>query len=63
MTENKPLDPIALHMQVVNSLARCRACVTAQEPMYLLAEMQLDDARKALAALAALDATEPGMAH
>ena len=40
MTENQPStpaqpDPIALHMEAVNSLARCRACLTANEPMYL----------------------------
>mgnify|MGYP000932924458 CR=1 FL=1 len=63
MTDAQPLDPIALHMQVINGLARCKACLTANEPMYLFAKQQLDGAREALAALAALDGTEPGAAH
>lgn len=38
MTENQPStpaqpDPVALHMQAVNDLARCKAMLCANEPM------------------------------
>ena len=56
MTENQPStpaqpDPIALHMEAVNSLARCKAFLTANEPMYLFAQQQLQAAQQAVAAL------------
>ena len=44
-------DPIALHMEAVNSLARCKAFLTANEPMYLFAQQQLQAAQKAVSAL------------
>ena len=31
-------DPVALHMQAVNDLARCKAMLCANEPMYLYAK-------------------------
>ena len=60
MTENQPStpaqpDPIARHMEAVNSLARCRACLTANEPMYLFAQQYLQTAQQAVAALWAIE--------
>lgn len=60
MTENQAStpaqpDPIALHMEAVNSLARCRACLTANEPMYLFAQQHLQAAQQAVAALWAIE--------
>ena len=60
MTENQPStpaqpDPIALHMEAVNSLARCKAFLTANEPMYLFAQQQLQAAQQAVAALWAIE--------
>ena len=60
MTENHTSapaqpDPIALHMEAVNSLARCRACLTANEPMYLFAQQYLQAAQQAVAALWAIE--------
>ena len=34
-------DPVALHMQAVNDLARCKAMLCANEPMYLYAKQCL----------------------
>lgn len=47
-------DPIALHMQALNSLSRCKAMLTAREPMYGFALQDLAAAQKAIAALSAL---------
>ena len=47
-------DPIQLHVQVVNNLARCKALIMANEPMYLFAIQQLEAAHTALAQLAAM---------
>lgn len=48
-------DLIQLHMQAVNSLERCKAMLTAHEPMYLFAQKFLAEAQQAVAALSALD--------
>ena len=48
-------DLIQLHMQAVNSLQRCKAMLTANEPMYLFAQNFLANAQKAVAALMALE--------
>ena len=53
-TGNNP-DPIQLHMQALNSLSRCKAMLTANEPMYLFAQKFLAEAQQAVAALSALD--------
>lgn len=45
----------SLQMQAMNSLSRCKHLVLASEPMYTFALQELDVARKALAALAAVD--------
>lgn len=50
---NSP-DPIALHMQALNSLSRCKAMLTAREPMYGFALQDLAAAQQAIAALSAL---------
>ena len=60
MTENQPStpaqpDPVALHMQAVNDLARCKAMLCANEPMYLFAQQQLQAAQQAVAALWAIE--------
>lgn len=47
-------DPIQLHVQVVNNLARCKALIPADEPMYLFAIQQLEAAHTALVKLAAM---------
>ena len=44
-------DPVALHMQAVNDLARCKAMLCANEPMYLYAKQYLESAQRAVAAL------------
>ena len=51
-------DPIALHMEAVNSLARCKAFLTANEPMYLFAQQQLQAAQQAVAALWAIESNQ-----
>lgn len=48
-------DPIQLHMQAMNSLSRCKAMLTANEPMYLFAQKFLAEAQQAIEALSALD--------
>lgn len=47
-------DPIQLHAQVLNNLARCKALILANEPMYLFAIQQLEAAHTALVQLAAM---------
>lgn len=47
-------DPIQLHVQVVNNLARCKALILADEPMYLFAIQQLEAAHTALVQLSAM---------
>lgn len=47
-------DPIALHMQALNSLSRCKAMLTAREPMYGFALQDLAAAQQAITALSAL---------
>ena len=56
MTENHitaaaQRDPVALHMQAVNDLARCKAMLCANEPMYLYAKQCLESAQRAVSAL------------
>lgn len=53
---NSP-DPIALHMQALNSLSRCKAMLTANEPMYLFAQQWLAQAQQAIADLHTIDQT------
>ena len=48
-------DPIALHMQALNSLSRCKAMLTANEPLYLFAQQWLAQAQQAIADLQAID--------
>ncbi len=48
------IDPIQLHVQVVNNLARCKALILADEPMYLFAIQQLEAAHTALVQLSAM---------
>lgn len=48
-------DPIQLHMQAVNSLSRCKAMLTANEPMYLFAQNFLAEAQQAIDALRAIE--------
>ena len=48
-------DPIQLHMQAMNSLSRCKAMLTANEPMYLFAQKFLAEAQQAIEALSALE--------
>lgn len=48
-------DLIKLHMQAINSLERVKACLLANEPMYLFAQKFLTEAQAAVAALQALD--------
>lgn len=48
-------DPIQLHMQAMNSLSRCKAMLTANEPMYLFAQKFLAEAQQAIAALSAFE--------
>ena len=49
-------DPIQLHIQAVNSLARCKAMLLANEPMYTFALQDLEAAKQSLIALAAIEA-------
>ena len=53
-TTAHPPDPIALHMQALNSLSRCKAMLTAREPMYGFALQDLAAAQQAIAAVSAL---------
>ena len=48
-------DPVHLHMQAVNCLSRCKAMLTANEPMYLFAQNFLAEAQQAIEALSALE--------
>lgn len=48
-------DPIHLQMQALNSLSRCKAMLTATEPMYLFAQQWLAQAQQAIADLQAID--------
>lgn len=48
-------DPIALHMQALNSLSRCKAMLMANEPLYLSAQQWLAQAQQAIADLQAFD--------
>lgn len=48
-------DPIHLHMQALNSLSRCKAMLTANEPMYLFAQKFLAEAQQAIATLQSID--------
>lgn len=54
------LDPIKLHMQVLNSLSRCKATLTAREPMYLFAQQLLAEAQQAIATLQSIDLGREG---
>ena len=58
-TGNNP-DPIQLHMQALNSLSRCKAMLTANEPMYLFAQQWLDQAQQAIATLQSIDLNPEG---
>lgn len=48
-------DPIQLHIKAVNSLSRCKAMLTANEPMYLFAQKFLAEAQQAIEALSAIE--------
>lgn len=48
-------DSVQLHMQAVNDLARCKAMLCADAPMYLYAQQCLESAQQAVAALMALE--------
>ena len=48
-----------LHMQAMNSLARCGHMLTATEPMYTFAMQDLDAAKAAIAALQLLKGARP----
>lgn len=50
-------DPVQLHIQAMNSLARCKAMLLANEPMYGFAQQHLEVAQQALAALQAVEAS------
>ncbi|MEG0718321.1 MAG: hypothetical protein RR811_07450 [Comamonas sp.] len=54
-TGHQSPDPIQLHMQALNSLSRCKALLTANEPMYLFAQQWLAQAQQAIADLQAID--------
>ena len=43
-----------LHLHAVNSLARCKAVLMTHDPMYARAQLHLEEASKAVAALVAL---------
>lgn len=58
-TGNTP-DPIQLHMQALNSLSRCKAMLTAREPMYLFAQQLLAEAQQAIATLQSIDLNPEG---
>lgn len=53
-------DPIQLHMQALNSLSRCKATLTAREPMYLFAQQLLAEAQQAIATLQSIDLGREG---
>lgn len=53
-------DPIQLHMQALNSLSRCKAMLTAREPMYLFAQQWLAEAQQAIATLQSIDLNPEG---
>lgn len=59
VTGNTP-DPIQLHMQALNSLSRCKAMLTANEPMYLFAQQWLAEAQQAIATLQSIDLNPEG---
>ncbi len=48
-------DPIALHMQALNSLSRCKAVLMAPQPGYLSAQQWLAQAQQAIADLQSID--------
>ena len=48
-------DPIKLQMQAVNSLERVKACLLANEPMYLFAQKFLTEAQIAVEALQSIE--------
>ncbi len=48
-------DPIQLHMHALNSLSRCKAMLTAKEPMYFFAQELLAEAQQAIQALQAFE--------
>lgn len=58
-TGNIP-DPTQLHMQALNSLSRCKAMLTAREPMYLFAQQMLAEAQQAIATLQSIDLNPEG---
>ena len=62
-TGNQSPDPIALHMQALNSLSRCKAMLTANEPMYGFALQDLAAAQQAIAALQSIDLPLGGVSH
>lgn len=49
--------PIQLHIQAMNSLARCKAMLLANEPMYGFAQQHLEAGQQALVALQAVEAS------
>ena len=49
-----PPDAAHLHIRAVNSLARCKAILMTDDPMYARAHLNLEEASKAVAALVAL---------
>ena len=51
-------DPIQLHMQIMNSLTRCKAMLLSNEPMYDFAQQHLSAAQQALAALRAIETNQ-----
>ncbi|WP_407715588.1 hypothetical protein ACJJWD_08145 [Comamonas testosteroni] len=53
-------DPIQLHTHALNSLSRCKAMLTAREPMYLLALQWLAEAQRAIATLQSIDLSTEG---
>ena len=54
------IHPIQLHMQALNSLSRCKAMLTAREPMYLFAQQWLAEAQLAIATLQSIDLNPEG---
>lgn len=59
-TGSNTLDPIQLHMQALNSLSRCKAMLTAREPMYLFAQQLLAEAQQDIATLQSIDLNPEG---
>ena len=47
--------PSRLHMEALNCLSRCKAMLTANEPMYGFALQDLAAAQQAIAALQSID--------